>query len=122
MRYDGVTGKFNNSLQFDGTDDYVTASTPTNLQSLTDISVSAWVYSSNFTQNGVIAQRDINNVWALFLENGSGGEGSAGVKWRGNSATGIVASFPSNNSWHHLIATQTGTTALLYIDGIQKAS
>jgi hypothetical protein len=71
------------------------------------------VYSTNFNQNGfIVGKNPVNNQWELFFE------GSV-LRWRGGSTTSVACSNPSNSSWHHVVGTQTGTTATVYIDGVQ---
>ena len=104
----GHYGTANSALAFNG-GNYVEGST---VGIANTISVSAWVYSTNFNQNAVIIEKEqMNTQWALLLESGL-------LKWRGGSATEITTALPSNNAWHHIVATQTGTTAKLYVDGV----
>ncbi|MBI4385265.1 LamG domain-containing protein [Candidatus Parcubacteria bacterium] len=112
-----VTGKLGKALSFDGVNDYVNIPT---ISVPSSITVSAWVFSTNFDQSGMIVmKKPVNVQWALFLETNDAV--SQGIKWRGNNAVGdeacATASFPSNNQWHHIVATQTGTTCNIYLDG-----
>ncbi len=102
-------GKVGQGLKFNGSSTYI--STPT--QNLPDRSQSVrGLYSSNFSQNGMIVEKDpVNTQWELRFESG-------GLRWLPASGTGVVAASPSNNHWHHIVATQTGTTASLYVDGV----
>jgi prepilin-type N-terminal cleavage/methylation domain-containing protein len=99
------------SLTFNGTN-YATASS---ISISNDISVSAWVYSDNFNQNGfVVGKNPVNAEWELFFE------GNA-VRWRGGApySNAISCTIPSNSKWHLLVAAQSGTTGALYIDGVK---
>jgi concanavalin A-like lectin/glucanase superfamily protein/uncharacterized protein DUF2341/fibrinogen beta/gamma subunit family protein len=80
------------------------------------LSISAWVYSSDFTQNGMIIMKNtVNAVWELYLE--------GAVKWRGGGTSGtLTVTSPSDNNWHHIVVVQNGTTATMYIDGQEKDS
>ena len=44
-----TTGKINNALSFDGTDDYVNAGNPPSLNLTSSFTLSAWVYSNNMS-------------------------------------------------------------------------
>ncbi|MDD4870920.1 MAG: DUF2341 domain-containing protein, partial [Kiritimatiellae bacterium] len=80
-----------------------------------DISVEAWAYSTNFTQNGfILGKNPVNTRWQLFFE------GSL-LKWR---ATGgdVTVAVPSSNKWHYLAAVQSGNEASLYTNGVLGSS
>lgn len=103
-----TVGRFGNgALSFNNSSvDLPTISIPS------DITVSAWVYSSDFNQNGVIVQKHPTLYqWSLFFEGGA-------LKWRGNyTGRDISCSLPSNNNWHQVIATKSGTDSKIYLDG-----
>jgi len=100
-------------LNFDGTDDYIDFGNITSLNSLISITVSVWIYAENFTQNALLVLKNpVNSVWQLYLEGDK-------IKWRGGgSATVLESTKPSNANWHNIIATQTGTDANIYLDGV----
>jgi hypothetical protein len=105
----GHYGTANSAMSFNGSNTYIESPT---VGITNTISVSAWVYSSNFNQNSMIVEKEqVNTQWGLFFEGGL-------LKWRGGSMAEITASLPSNNAWHHIVATQNGTTAKLYVDGV----
>ena len=108
-------GKVGNgsALSFDGTDDYVGIPT---INIPTDIAVEAWVYSTNYNQNGFIVQKaPVNAQWQLFFE-------AAALKWRGGDTTTVSCTLPADSQWHYVAATQKGTAAIIYIDGKQCGS
>lgn len=110
-----VAGKINTAYTFGA--GFVNVTSNDALQP-SSISVSAWVYSSDYNQaTGIVAKGTINNVWELFND-------PAGIVWRGGGTSGTIVSNgrPSDNNWHLLTATQTGTTAKLYIDGVLNQS
>lgn len=106
-----VTGKRGSALLFNGSNTYVTVPS---ISISSSITASAWVYSSSFNQNGfIVGKNPVNSQWELFLE-------GAVVRWRGGAAENTVfCNIPTNNQWHHIVGTQTGTTGTLYIDGVQ---
>jgi len=113
----GASGHINSSLNFDGTDDYVDCGDINQSDSLANITVSAWVYSTNFNQNAMLViKHPVNSVWELYLE-------SNAIRWRGGGTAGTLAkNLPSNNQWHNITVTQVGTLATMFVDGINKGS
>lgn len=105
---DGRRGK---ALSFNGASSYV--SSPT-ISIANTITASAWVYSTNFSQNGfVIGKNNVNEQWELFFE-------ATLLRWRGGApiTDTTYCNIPTNSQWHHIAATQSGTDASLYIDGV----
>lgn len=103
-------GKYGKAGNFNGSSDYVGAGT---MSISSDITVGAWVYSSNFNQNGfVVGKNTVNTQWELFFE-------GTNLRWRGGAAENtVVCSLPANNQWHYIVGKQSGTTGELYIDGV----
>ena len=109
-----VAGKSGQSLNFDGTDDYVDI---TNTAFNGQFSFSTWFYTANNSQTGII-----------FGE-GTGGGGSASPKIgivTGNFFVRIVdlgssdatVAVPTSNQWHHLVVTRDSADKIdLYVDG-----
>ena len=110
-----VDGKIGRARSFNGNGDYIDIP-PINIPNA--ITVSAWLYADNFLQNTfMIAKNPINTQWALIIE------GRGLLKWRGAGVgTNVVCDMPSNGAWHHIVATQEGTTGSLYMDGVLRAS
>ncbi len=78
-----------------------------------NISLSAWVYSTNFVNNMmVLEQQAVNAQWELFFSGGS-------VLLRGGGTGNTLSTTaPSNSNWHHVAGTINGTSGALYIDGV----
>lgn len=105
----GKNGQANGAYSFSGA--YI--QTPTT--SMTAVTASAWVYSTNYAQSGfVVGKNPVNEQWELFFQ-------GSFMRWRGGSplVDSTYCNVPTNNAWHHLVGTQVGTTAVLYIDGVQ---
>jgi type II secretory pathway pseudopilin PulG len=108
-----VTGHAGNALSFSGSSNYVTANA---INPASGITVSAWVYSTNFNQNGMVVEEDPKDTeWELFFSNNL-------LRWSGGDTTVVTSTIPSNSNWHFIAATQTGTSAVLYVDGTAVAS
>ncbi|MDQ3099205.1 MAG: DUF2341 domain-containing protein [bacterium] len=108
----GTSGKFNGSLGFDGSDDYVTVDTdlPT-----VDFTYSAWVYPTSSSLGQV-----------LMVSTGSGGNELGIIKTATFNQIQIVLDsatlFTSNqaitlNTWSHLVLTRSSGTVTLSING-----
>jgi hypothetical protein len=117
----GVTPPFNQySFEFDGSTDYVDIGNPTNLNTITNISISAW-FKTTSTVNGVIVGSDDavqGRRYILRIES------SSGMKLRffsfssNSSFTDIIGTTNINDgNWHHVMAINDGTNLKLYVDG-----
>lgn len=109
-----ATGISGNALSFNGTSNYIDCGNITSLNSLSEITVSCWVYSTNFAQDAMLVMKNmVNTVWEMYLEV------PANVwKWRGGgTGNNMTYSLPSNNNWHHLLVTQSGINAIMYMNG-----
>jgi hypothetical protein len=106
-----VEGKHGRARSFSGRFDYIELPAINIPRAIT---VSAWVYSDRFVQNGfVVGKNPVNAQWSLFFES------DGYLKWRGSSANGEVrCAAPANRAWHHVAARQEGTSASLYLDGV----
>lgn len=111
-----TTGLSSDAMRFDGSDDCLSFGDINALDGLDNITVSVWVYSSNFDQSGMIVIKNpINLVWFLYAAE----TGNGVIMWRGSEPTLYLRiDAPMNNKWHHLLITQSGTNATIYVDGI----
>jgi len=133
--YDGTVsgaiwdnGKFNKALNFDGTDDRVDCGDIDALDSVTAISITAWVYRHGNgvgDWNGIVNKRYSSgspyNVWSLdFYSNTHQPEMCIS-----SSAGQDCATSPENiplNEWVFIVGTFDNSEIKLYVDGIEKAS
>lgn len=136
--YNGSSGKFNASLKFDQSDDYVKSTASDMFDSLTtDGTLSAWVklksnastaykqvisYGSGcgaLNENEfefALDKVDDNNVrvavWAITGANpGCGGS---------NLIEAYSPSIPNPYAWHHIVYTSNSSGNKLYVDGVQQ--
>ncbi|NTU46044.1 DUF2341 domain-containing protein [Candidatus Roizmanbacteria bacterium] len=123
----GANGKFGSSLNFDGTDDYVTVSNQNNFNFSSDFAISMWVKpKSNWTTGsfkclfskltGAVTdgyQLCWNNLGYLYA-------------WVGNGiavdTNGGLSSL-QQNQWYHVVAVikQGSINSKIYINGINKS-
>ena len=101
----------NKALVFNGSNTYVDFGS---ISVANNITVAMWVYAVNYFQNGyLIGRNPVNSQWGLFLNSGTG------IVWRSGANSDLLSTCPapSNNSWHHIAATQSGLNYAIYIDG-----
>jgi prepilin-type N-terminal cleavage/methylation domain-containing protein len=106
-----VAGMFGNAYSFNATG-YVDVG-PISISP--DITVSAWIYPTISNQLGfIVGKLPVNTQWELFLENGY-------ILWRGGVPISNAANChePTPNAWHHVVGTQYGGQAAIYVDGKQ---
>jgi gliding motility-associated-like protein len=101
------------ALAFDGNGDFVISPYDASFN-VSNITIEAWVYSSNFSQNGFIFEKGaVNTQYSLFFEGGT-------LKFRNGGATFAINSASigfTNNAWHHVAATYDGAQKKIYVDG-----
>lgn len=118
----GVTGKRNYSLNFDGTDDYVDLGDPASLQP-TNITVATWFKTSSSSAMKLVRKR--LSGYAIQMGDTGGGDPAPGT---GKLSFWIVASGPTyyaanstvaynDGNWHHAVGTFDGSNVKLYVDG-----
>ncbi|MFC1711700.1 DUF2341 domain-containing protein [Patescibacteria group bacterium] len=119
----GVSGKYNSSLNFDGSDDYVDLGDISILDDSSNASISLWFNTNSLPstqrilldkQASVRLQFKSSELQVLF-----GGDSSWVVQ---EGEVTIPNAELSTNNWHHIVATFNGTTASIYLNGIFKDS
>ena len=132
--YNGISGKRNYSLNFDGTDDYVSLGAPTDLDFAAPGSVSAWVKTSSDSCRPIYAVADTeapNNGWIIYTGSCTGtltDEIITISRYKDGSTADILGYTTANRNeivdgnWHLVTATADGSTVKIYIDGIQKTA
>ena len=115
---DGVTGKYNSSLEFDGTDDYVSITDNSALNS-NSITVAAWIKTSGTNNYSGIIDKFVNTGYQINIDNSSrlrfdiGGSPYQTLTGTTNIETG---------DWFFVTATYDGTTAKVFVNGKQENS
>jgi len=105
--------QYNNSLNFDGTDDYVQLPNESNYDFTTNMTVEFMINTIDLqTVNGLITKGD--DSWRIH-----GGNTVGKIMFAGNGAFGDFESTSSvdDGVWHHVAVTYDGVNAKIYIDG-----
>lgn len=116
----GATGKYNSSLNFDGTDDRVSVSSSNGIPTgNTPYTISAWIKPTSYGTYGIVGWGNwgtTNQVNAFRLT-------STGLinYWWGNDLSVTVSDLTDGN-WHNVVALFDGTTRRIYVDGISRGS
>ncbi len=121
-----VPGYIGSALSFNGTSSYVET---VGIPFTNTFSVSAWVNAAVTTQTGYarIAETHYNNGLYLGL-NSSGTKykfivnDAAGASGTCGAAFGCAEGGAIVGGWHLVTGTYNGTTAILYVDGVQVAT
>ena len=110
------------SILLGGIDDYVDIGNPTNLNTITNISISAWFKTTSTAGNRVIVGSDDQIQGRRYILRT---ESSNGIKLRffsfssNGSFDDIIGTTNINDGqWHHVMAINNGTNLKIYIDGV----
>lgn len=120
----GVAGKVGNGWSFDGVNDYASMGTFPSLT--TAFSFEAWVKTNvaGLADTPTVIRRDGTDI-VLLRVRGSGtgvNPGQAEVYIDGTTLLSGSSFRVDDGNWHHLVYTQSGNAAKLYVDGVQRAT
>jgi hypothetical protein len=119
--YNGATGKRNYSMDFDGTDDLINF-TSTNVINVSAGSIAMWFKPSS-TQNGsnyyLFSHPQTGTNSRIYINTNATG---TSIKGRLGDGTTIADITITANTWHHLALEWNGTTAAMYVDGINRTT
>jgi hypothetical protein len=120
----GITGKFNSSLNFDGTDDYINAGNSSSLNISNALSVGGWVKFNVANDKSTIVSKwgrstSSNFSWLLFANWWQDGRIDFLVSGNGTSYVGVNSGVGIINSgeWMHVMGIYDGSSIKLYING-----
>ena len=110
------------SVDFDGSDDYISVTQDSAINISGDISLSAWINrTSTSGYNAIYTKRVVGGSmnYQLLINNSNSqiGLGHSGGSWVYNTTTTL-----STNTWYHVAVTVSSGTAQFYIDGVAKDS
>ena len=106
------------SIWFDGSVDYLDAGDVLDLN--TSFTISSWVKRENGNST-IVSKRD--DSFTSGYDFGINASGNAEMTWiNGGSQTITSSVVIPTNQWHHLAVTFNGTTARMYIDGVEDTT
>ena len=115
-------------FDFDGTNDYITVPHDPNHSFTGDFSIEAVIYPTGNTANCIIQKGSGNDYyqeyWLLQDMRGSNRYISLIMGKIGNGSANYIntGAISVLNQYHHIIATVSGTTATIYVNGVQQAT
>ena len=92
------------AMEFNGTDEYISAGNPTELQFTSDFSISGWFKSSSATSQRIISKDDGTNR-SYFIQLSTSGEVEAAIYTSGTKQQNDSVSGFADDNWHHLVFT-----------------
>ena len=124
--YNGVTGKYNSSLNFDGTDDYVTRAS-TQYDFSKTFSIGAWIKTTTLASYKGVVPKFSNTGTAPYISfHGSGGNlrfecsdvgsNTRYLDWNG----AISGSGLTDSQWHFVFFTYDQNNVKSYKDGVYQ--
>ncbi len=124
--YNGAIGKYNSSLNFDGTDDYINLGTTSLPTGNPAYSISVWFkipsIPTTYLGAGLLAwgtSGTTNEINAFRLADTSEcANGGLINYWWANDMTACLSSPLTTNTWHLATATFNGTTRSIYLDDV----
>ncbi|MDD3927347.1 MAG: glycosyl hydrolase family 28-related protein, partial [bacterium] len=123
-----ASGKFGNALSFDGTDDYVSLSSPPDWSAYSSGTIEMWIKPSITLEQGVgdrvfFMYYNSNTNYLSFRYLGSNGSLICEVRSTsaGNQSIQYTKTFDAGQ-WYHIAVVQLGGKWMLYIDGEVAAS
>lgn len=118
-------GRFGNATLFDGIGDLINVTGVSQFNS-TSFSVVFWVRPDSLRVQGIIGKTSVGNPsattqrWRFFMTSTGGPiEFDAMPGELGNVATTTNL---ATNTWYHIVGTYDGTTARIYVNGVDEAS
>ncbi len=118
--YQGRVGKFNSSMNFDGTDDSVATTSNIGISGANSRSVSVWFYQSSLANRTMVGWGAATggNLFDFIVSSGT----VLGHFFGAGFDTSVGAPSYSTGVWNHAVMTYDGTTVKVYLNGVFKNS
>jgi len=117
------TGKIDGADSFDGVNDYVNAGDGASLNTITTLTLSAWVKSSDYSSyRDIVIKGQTSYNGSYILRQTWGGNGSSEFKL---GSTGIGYQNPSvvwNGTWQFIVGVWSGTQLSFYFNGVSVST
>lgn len=108
-----------NALSFNGSTDYVLIGDQPELESMTQLTVAAWIKGTNMTSDNVVVAKWYTATVSWILRIGSCNSGKAEFDTNTGSSVGSCGTTSvDDGNWHFIVGTYDGTNQRLYVDGV----
>jgi hypothetical protein len=107
------------NLSFDGVDDYIDVPSITSITG--DFTVGIWFYTTSAADAFYKRLVDLDYVTGFWLGRNANTNSWGGGILEANLPYGIYLPF-ANGQWHYLVSIRSGTTHILYGDGISSTT
>ncbi len=107
------------NLSFDGVDDYIDVPSITSITG--DFTVGIWFYTTSAADGFYKRLVDLDYVTGFWLGRNANTNSWGGGILEANLPYGIYLPF-ANGQWHYLVSIRSGTTHILYGDGISSTT
>ena len=123
---DWVAGQYGSALDFDGSNDYISASDNALLEPDGDLTVTGWVKLDALpSTRGEVAmlayKAHSSSPWYAYSMYVNNSNDKVQFQWRNTSETPYTASYTgtalTTDQWYHLAAVKNGTTLTIYVNG-----
>ncbi|HZH35402.1 MAG TPA: LamG-like jellyroll fold domain-containing protein, partial [Pyrinomonadaceae bacterium] len=121
-----TNGKTGQAFNFNGTNSFVAAPDDNSLDITDDLTLEAWIRPTSYNPDGsvIVSKRDVNNfnvTYVFFME--SDGRLNFSSRQNGNFSTPLLTTVAVPlNQFSHVAVTVQGSTAKIFIDGVERAS
>lgn len=109
------TGKFNNAIHFDDSNDYISIPDNNSLDLTDNLSISAWVKTDANEADNVIISKGTSYEMGINTDGDVYWDG-VGAQVDDGSARVLTG------TWHHIVITNNDTTTTYYVDGVQTST
>ena len=115
----GFTSSNNGYFSFDGTNDYIEVPSITSIAG--DFTVAIWFYTTASLDGYYKRLLDLDYITGFWLGRNANSNSWGGGILESNFPYGIYLPF-TNGQWHYLVSVRSGTTHILYGDGISNTT
>jgi hypothetical protein len=115
----GFSSANNGLFSFDGTNDYIEVPSITSVTG--DFTVAIWFYTTASLDGYYKRLLDLDYITGFWLGRNANSNSWGGGILESNFPYGIYLPF-TNGQWHYLVSVRSGTTHILYGDGISNTT
>ncbi|HDZ60309.1 MAG TPA: hypothetical protein ENH46_01245, partial [Candidatus Pacearchaeota archaeon] len=120
-----VTGARGQAIDFDGVDDYVDVGNPSSLQITGNLTISAWIKTTDTSVSRIVSKDDVatNRDYLLQYSVSASEKVRFGI-FKSNTfySSGESTTLVSDGSWHYIVGINNGTDLMIYVDGVLENS